>query len=92
MAVVEAMALGLPVVAGINAGGVPWVLDEGRAGFLTDVRKPEKIAETLLTCIEQVEDRQERQKNAYDRVLTHFSPDSVAGQYEKMYEKILLLY
>jgi glycosyltransferase involved in cell wall biosynthesis len=42
MAVAEAMALGLPVVAGVEAGGLPWLLDEGKAGFLTDVRDPKK--------------------------------------------------
>jgi glycosyltransferase involved in cell wall biosynthesis len=89
MAVIEAMALGLPVVAGLNSGGVPWVLDEGRAGFLTDVRKPEKILQTLLACVERPEDRERRQRIAYSRVLNVFSPDSVANRYERMYDRIL---
>jgi L-malate glycosyltransferase len=89
MAILEAMALGLPVVAGKNAGGVPWVLDEGKAGFLTDVRDPEKIAQTLRTCIQHTKDREERQKNARCRALNLFSPDSVAEQYEKLYEKVV---
>lgn len=90
MVIVEAIALGLPVVAGVRSGAVPWVLDGGKAGFLTDVRKPEKIAETLLTCLRQTEDRKQRQINARDRVLRLFSPNSVAEQYETMYHKVLL--
>jgi glycosyltransferase involved in cell wall biosynthesis len=89
MAVIEAMALGLPVVAGLNSGGVAWVLDQGRAGFLTDVRNPEKIMQTLVTCVEQAEDREQRKRNAYNRVLNVFSPDSVTSRYEKMYGKVL---
>ena len=89
LAVLEAMAMGLPIVAGMDAGGVPWVLDEGRAGFLTDVRNPEKVAQTLLACIKDTEDRQQRQRNAYNRVMTLFSPNSVAGQYEQVYENVL---
>lgn len=92
MAIIEAMALGLPVVGGMDSGAVPWVLDGGRAGFLTDVRNPEKIAQTLLTCIEQEEDRQRRQKNAFERVVSHFSPESVAQEYEKIYGRALSYY
>ncbi|HXH09766.1 MAG TPA: glycosyltransferase family 4 protein [Alphaproteobacteria bacterium] len=91
MVLVEAMALGLPVIAGGASGGVPWVLNDGRAGYLTDVTDPEAIARTLLTCIEQVEDRQRRQKAAYQRVLSLFSPDAVAARYETIYEKAVAL-
>jgi L-malate glycosyltransferase len=91
LALLEAMALGLPIVAGSDAGGVPWVLDEGRAGLLTDVRKPAKIAQAVLTCIQQAEEREQRRRNAYARVMSLFSPNSVAAQYEKMYEKVLSL-
>jgi glycosyltransferase involved in cell wall biosynthesis len=91
MAVAEAMALGLPVVAGNDSGAVPWLLDEGRAGFITDVRKPEKIAEALLRCVRETQDRKRKQENAYQRVMTLFSPNFVAGQYERTYEKALSL-
>jgi L-malate glycosyltransferase len=92
MTIAEAMALGLSVVGGISSGAVPWLLDGGKAGFLTDVRDPKKILQTLLNCIEQTKTRQERQRNAHDRVVNLFSPNSVAEQYEQMYEKVLSLY
>jgi glycosyltransferase involved in cell wall biosynthesis len=88
MAVLESMALELPVVAGMNSGGVPWVLDHGQAGFLTDMREPKSIAQSLLRSIKEVEVRQQRQKNASHRVLNLFSPELVAEQYEKMYERL----
>jgi glycosyltransferase involved in cell wall biosynthesis len=91
MAILESMAIGLPVVAGINVGGVPWVLDEGRAGYLTDMRDPQKIFETLLICIEEKQMRHEKQRQAFVRVTNSFSPDLVAAQYEKMYAKTLSL-
>jgi len=89
MAILEAMAIGLPVVAGSDAGGVSWVLDNGRAGFLTDVRDARKIAQTLLACIEQTEDRVQKQHHAYNRARRLFSPHVVADQYETLYEKVL---
>ena len=92
MTLLEAMALGLPIVAGNDAGGVPWVLDEGRAGFLTDVRDPSKIAQAMLTCIRQAKEREEKQRIAYNRVVNLFSPSSVAEQYERVYENVLAFY
>ena len=92
MTLLEAMALGLPIVAGNDAGGVPWVLDEGRAGFLTDVRDPSKIAQAMLTCVWKAEERKEKQRNAYIRIVSLFSPSSVAEQYERVYENVLALY
>jgi glycosyltransferase involved in cell wall biosynthesis len=92
MVLIEAMVNGIPVVAGIKSGAVPWVLDEGKAGFLTDVRDPKKIVQTVLTCIQQREVREERRKNARCRVLKLFSPGCVAEQYESMYEKALTVH
>ena len=88
MAIVEAMVLGLSVVAGRDSGAVRWVLDEGRAGFLTDVKDPNAIAESLLACIEREEDRERRRRNAFERVA-YFSPQSVIAEYGKLYEKVL---
>lgn len=57
MALIEAMALGIPVIAGRNSGGVPWTLDEGRAGLLVDVKRPVEIAEAMLDLAENPQDR-----------------------------------
>ncbi|MBB2484306.1 glycosyltransferase [Mitsuaria sp. WAJ17] len=50
MAIAEAMALGLPVLAGRAAGAVPWVLQE--ADGLADVESPEDLARALLLLAE----------------------------------------
>jgi len=92
MAIVECMALGVPVIAGKKAGGVPWILDEGNAGFLTDVRDPRKIAETIFTSMAQNDDREYRKENARHRAFKLFFPDSVAAQYEMTYEKAISAY
>jgi glycosyltransferase involved in cell wall biosynthesis len=89
MAILEAMALHIPVVAGYNCGAVPWVLDEGRAGFLTNVKNPEAMAQTLLTCVSHVEDRVQRQQNALQRVRDEFSAEAVSAQYETVYKNVL---
>jgi glycosyltransferase involved in cell wall biosynthesis len=47
MAIAEAMTLGLPVIGGRSAGGVPWQLDQGRAGVLVDIEDPKAIADAM---------------------------------------------
>jgi glycosyltransferase involved in cell wall biosynthesis len=89
MTLLEAMASGLPVLGGADSGAVPWVLDYGRAGFLTDVRHPERIAASLLRCLEQEEERKYKQKIALERVLSIFSPRVVVEKYEQLYAKAL---
>lgn len=48
MALIEAMARGIPVIGGQSSGGVPWTLDHGRAGRLVDVRSPDAVAQAML--------------------------------------------
>jgi len=49
MAVTEAMAIGVPVMAGSRSGGIPWALAHGKAGLLVDVRSADAIAAGMLT-------------------------------------------
>jgi L-malate glycosyltransferase len=47
MTILEAMSQGVPCIGGQNSGAVPWVLDNGRAGILTDVRDPQAMANAM---------------------------------------------
>ncbi|MFA6175281.1 MAG: glycosyltransferase family 4 protein, partial [Phycisphaerae bacterium] len=51
MVLIEAMACGVPVIGGSQSGAVPWTLDEGRCGFLCDVRDEMLLAQTILKAI-----------------------------------------
>jgi L-malate glycosyltransferase len=59
---VEALAVGTPVLAGEDSGAVPWVLAEGRAGHLVDVNDVVALAEGILVALEdpQLDERGER--------------------------------
>jgi L-malate glycosyltransferase len=90
MALIEAMALGLPVVGGDKSGGVPWVLDYGSTGMLADVRSAESLCRAMLEIIGKNELYERISRDGVERAHTVFSPAVVAEEYEKMYKIALL--
>jgi glycosyltransferase involved in cell wall biosynthesis len=50
LVVVEAMAMGLPVIAN-RVGGLPWIIREGENGFLVEPRNPRDIAEKITLLL-----------------------------------------
>ena len=52
LTLIEAMARGTPALGGKESGAVPWVLDGGRAGVLTDVRSPLDVAASIVALLE----------------------------------------
>jgi glycosyltransferase involved in cell wall biosynthesis len=49
--ILEAFACGLPVVT-TNAGGIPYIVDDGRTGFLVDPDDDAAMAERILRLLE----------------------------------------
>lgn len=86
--VIEAMALGKPIVAGLDAGGTPWVLGEGSAGLLVDVRRPAAIADAILRLHSDPELADALARAAYSRARSSFGPDVVLKRYAELYESI----
>ena len=92
--VAEAMALGLPIVAGKHSGAVPWVVgtdDTGKnrsCAVLTDVSEPAAI----VTAINEAFDRHypERSASGYARARKMFSPNVIAASYMQLYRKLTL--
>lgn len=87
--VVEAMALGKPIVAGTSGGGTPWVLDGGRAGLLVDVRSAAEMANAMRSLYADRNMAQRLARQAFDRARSSFSPEAVLQGYEQLYKEIL---
>lgn len=89
----EAMALGLPVVAGKQSGAVPWVLGDGQrdhetlAGVLTDVTSPSSIAEALQVLFDK--QYEEFSRAGRQRAAAIYSPQAVTRAYLNRYESVL---
>lgn len=84
MAVIEAMAAGIPVIAS-SVGGLPWLVEEGRTGRLAPPGQPEAWADALTELLIQP-DVARRMGDAGRAAARHrFDPARVAGQYLDAY-------
>ena len=88
MALIEAMALGIPVIAGRSSGGVPWTLDEGRAGLLVDVENPSEIARAMLELIENAHKREEWGAKGRRFAQERFHIAAVADAWQTQYKEL----
>ena len=89
MALIEAMAMGIPVIAGKRSGGVPWTLDDGRAGVLVDVTHPEEIADQMLRLAADEGERRRWGEAGRRLAVERFHIRSVADAWEAQYEELL---
>jgi glycosyltransferase involved in cell wall biosynthesis len=87
MAVAEALALGIPVLAGRDSGAIPWLLDGG-GGCLVDVRDPAAIAEGLLYLLRAAPQGPEAVAAGRARVRERFAARTVAMQYLAALEEV----
>jgi sugar transferase (PEP-CTERM/EpsH1 system associated) len=88
MTVLEAMAVGIPVVA-TNVGEIPNIIDHGVNGFVLDVDAPiEPFVEVLFTLLCPV-----RRKGVADaarqKIIDHFRERVMVQQYETVLQELL---
>lgn len=80
MVVLEAMAVGVPVLGGQRSGAVPWLLADG-AGVLVDVRKPSAIAEGLIRLLTDRRSARLTARRGHERASEAFEIQQVAAAY-----------
>lgn len=79
MALIEAMAAGLPCIA-TRVGGIPALL-EGGAGILTNPASPQETAAAMMVLLDNPASRAGFTSEAVNRILRTHSLDSVATAY-----------
>lgn len=84
---VEAMAVGLPVVAGRSSGAVPWVVGPS-AGRLVDVRSGSSIADAIEGLVDSGVDWAAASTAAHHRASQEFHLDRVVEMLEGEYEQV----
>ena len=88
LAVLEAMAVGLPVVAS-GVGGVPEMLDGGRLGLLVPPDDPPALADSLARVLEEPGLGDELGRAAQAHVRAACSVDGVVDLVETIYVSLL---
>jgi L-malate glycosyltransferase len=89
MVLIEAMARGLPIVGGAQSGGVPWMLEFGKAGVLVDVSQPRDLAQAVQRLIGDAAHWGDLSEAARARAHEEFHPSSVLTKYQRCYEQVL---
>lgn len=80
----EALAVGLPVVAGGASGAVPWVV--GEAGRLVDVTQPQAVAAALHELLTDADESVRRGRLGRQRARSVFGVATVVSAWEREYE------
>ena len=89
MTILEAMAQGLPVVAGRASGGVSEVVQDGQTGFLVDVVSYEAMAQAMAKLHQEPTLRSSLGQAAQRRCRETFHIQAVLASYRALYAQIL---
>ncbi len=86
MAIAEAMAVGVPVIAADRCG-MPYMVDEGRTGFLVDPEDTAMIADRLRRILTDGELRTSMARAARQTALQRWHPDRIARRTVEVYRR-----
>jgi glycosyltransferase involved in cell wall biosynthesis len=88
VALLEAMAAGLPVIASA-VGGIPEIVEDGVTGRLVAPGDPVALAQSLREMLLNVELRQRLGRAARLRIRRHFSSEAMVRQISEVYDELL---
>ena len=86
---IEAMAVGCPVLGGDQSGAVPWVLENGKAGYLCDVTSVNSISDAIANIISDRNSMRAKSNYAKDYCLKNFSSRNIMKQYVALFKNHL---
>ena len=84
---IEAMALGVPVLGGATSGAVPWVI--GISELLINVSNEDPVALKAIQILTNPKLYGEYSQKCFLNVANRFSASSVAQSYEEYYRQII---
>lgn len=88
IAIIEAMAVGLPVVA-TNVGGIPEIVINGVNGILVSPENPQALADAIKDLIDNPDKRKRLAEKARQHVEVTFTNNIMAKEYIGIYSKLV---
>lgn len=89
ISIIEAMAMGKPVVAS-RVGGIPEVVKDGETGVLVPPGDSKAISETIVKLLGDKGRALKMGRAGSERVRTHFTSEAAVGGLERLYEKFIV--
>lgn len=86
-AVMEAMALGLPVVT-TAAGGIPELVEDGVHALIVPTRHPDALAEALVRIVHDNGLRRRLATNAAKHICTNFDIEVIIDRYVELFREV----
>jgi len=86
--ILEAMALGVPVVA-TDIGGSRELVDHGRTGLLVPVDAPAQLASAIVSALAEQKRTGEMATRARELVASRFTLERMVSSYAALYEELL---
>lgn len=83
----EALALGLPIVSTDHEFGANEIIEDGKSGILVPVSDPDAMAEAILRILKDRELRQNLSRNARERA-DNFTIEKTVSEYEKLFREV----
>ena len=89
LSILEAMSHRLTTVA-TTVGGIPELIHDGTHGFLFSVGDAPALARAVATLAHNPQEREAMGQAAYARVTQHFSFARMLGEYDALYQHVLV--
>lgn len=88
MAIAEAMAVGVPVISS-NVCGMPYMIDEGRTGYLVEPNDYRTYADRIQTLVGDDSLRRKISSSAQAEARRRYHPESVAAKTLDLYQRLM---
>ena len=89
LSMLEALSVGVPVVAGSDSGGVAWTMLDGAAARLVDVRDDGALADAVVALLADRSAQRRTVAAGQEALRTRYAPTTVAGQYLERYRELI---